>query len=59
MMRGTAAHPPTIRAKYKDRWDRDWPFDNKYLRELIHEANSHEEVLSLMRDCHEFKGVSQ
>jgi len=54
-MRGPAAHVPTLRALYREKWGRDWPHDDEYLRELTREARSREEVVVLMRECHEFE----
>jgi hypothetical protein len=38
-MRGPAAHIPTLRALYREKWGREWPHDDEYLRELTHEGN--------------------
>ena len=55
MLRGKAGHIPTLRQKYKEIWNREWPHDDKYLRELARESSSVEEVLELMRECHSFE----
>lgn len=54
-MRGINANLPRLRAAYQEIWNRPWPFEDSYLRELAYTADSREEVLMLMRECHEFE----
>lgn len=57
MLRGRAGSPEVLRSKYQQIWLRNWPHDDSSLRELCREAKSIEEVLTLMRECHEFEGT--
>jgi hypothetical protein len=54
-----------LRRLYRETWNRDWPFDNKYLQELWDESNPNhvrgpaakicfDTCLIAMRECHEF-----
>ena len=63
-----------VRKLYKNRWSRDWPFDDDYLVTLVEEAKGllnlaknarhrydevYEETLTLMRADHEFTNKPQ
>ena len=51
MLRGKNANIRFLRSKYEEIWQRPWPHDDRYLRELTREADSVEIVLELMREC--------
>jgi hypothetical protein len=55
MLRGRAGSSRHLRKLYKKRWEKEWPEDDEYLRELTREAKTLEEVLSLMRECHHWE----
>lgn len=57
MLRGRCAHCRTLRQWYRARWFADWPYDDRYLRELTQEADTVATVLILMRECHPSLGA--
>lgn len=51
MLRGKSANLKHLYQRYRLAFDREWPHDDTYLRQLTREAASEEQVLELMREC--------
>ena len=51
MLRGIHGNLSYLRDQYLARWDKEWPHDDKYLRELAQEAATVDDCLHRMREC--------
>lgn len=50
MLRGIGANVTRLRSEYRDRFSREWPHDDEYLRRLTQESATVEDCLMRMCD---------